>query len=46
MSYVDAIHDKSAERIHVVERSPNGERIFKEYPTNYVLYYDITYIII
>ena len=40
MSYVDAIHDKSAERIHVVERSPNGDRIFKEYPTNYVLYYE------
>ena len=30
MSYVDAIHDKSAERIHVVERSPAGERIFIE----------------
>ena len=40
MSYVDAIHDKSAERIHVIERDPNGERIFKEYPTNYVLYYE------
>ena len=40
MAYVDAIHDKSAERIHVVERGPNGERIFKEYPTNYVLYYE------
>ena len=40
MAYVDAIHDKSAEKIHVVERGPNGERIFKEYPTNYVLYYE------
>ena len=40
MAYIDAIHDKSAERIHVVERGPNGERIFKEYPTNYVLYYE------
>ena len=40
MSYVDAIHDKSSERIHVVERSPAGDRIFKEYPTNYVLYYE------
>jgi DNA polymerase elongation subunit (family B) len=40
MAYIDAIHDKSAERIHVVERDPNGERIFKEYPTNYVLYYE------
>ena len=40
MSYVDAIHDKSADIIHVVERSPAGERIFKEYPTNYVMYYE------
>ena len=40
MSYVDAIHDKSAERIHVVERTPEGNRDFKEYPTNYVLYYE------
>jgi DNA polymerase elongation subunit (family B) len=40
MAYIDAIHDKSAEKIHVVERGPNGERIFKEYPTNYVLYYE------
>ena len=40
MAYIDAIHDKSAEKIHVVERDPNGERIFKEYPTNYVLYYE------
>jgi len=40
MSYIDAIHDKTSERIHVVERSPAGDRIFKEYPTNYVLYYE------
>ena len=40
MSYIDAIHDKTSERIHVVERNPEGERVFKEYPTNYVLYYE------
>jgi hypothetical protein len=31
MSYIDAIHDKTSERIHVVERNPEGERVFKEY---------------
>nr|MBC8149906.1 hypothetical protein [Bacteroidota bacterium] len=40
MSYIDAIHDKTADRICVVERTPEGNREFKEYPTNYVLYYE------
>lgn len=39
MSYVDALFDRSKDRIHIVERV-NGKRVFKEYPTNYVLYYD------
>ena len=39
MSYVDAIHAKDEDRIYVVERSPQGKREYKEYPTNYVLYY-------
>lgn len=39
MSYVDAIHDNNADRIYVVERTPQGKRTYKEYPTNYVLYY-------
>jgi|FreactcultureFD7_1027221.scaffolds.fasta_scaffold01532_8 DNA polymerase elongation subunit (family B) len=39
MSYIDAIHDIKNDRIHVVERSPKGERVYKEYPTNYVFYY-------
>ena len=38
MSYVDALHDKEHDRIHVVERV-NGERVFKEYPINYTFYY-------
>lgn len=37
MSYIDAI--KSGDFIHVVERN-NGNRIYKEYPTNYTFYYD------
>jgi len=37
--YVDAVLDTNADRIHVVERTPEGKRAYKEYPTNYVLYY-------
>jgi DNA polymerase elongation subunit (family B) len=37
--YIDAILDSNADRIHVVERTPEGKRAYKEYPTNYVLYY-------
>ena len=39
MSYIDAIHDNNADRIYVVERTPEGKRTYREYPTNYVLYY-------
>jgi DNA polymerase elongation subunit (family B) len=39
MSYVDAIHSRDEDRIYVVERDSNGKRQYKEYPTNYVLYY-------
>ena len=39
MSYVDALFDKQRDRIHVVERV-NGVREYKEYPANYVFYYD------
>ena len=37
--YVDAIHDRNNDRIHVVERV-KGERIYREYPANYVFYYN------
>ena len=40
MSYIDAIHDKQTDRVHVVERNPDGVREFKEYPTNFVMYYE------
>lgn len=40
MSYVDAVLDSNADRIYVVERSTEGKRLYKEYPTNYVLYYE------
>ena len=39
MSYVDALFDRDRDRIHVVERV-NGERVYREYPANYVFYYD------
>jgi len=39
MSYVDAILDRDKERIHVVERI-DGKRVYKDYPTNYVFYFD------
>ncbi len=39
MSYVDALYARDNDRIHVVERV-NGERVYKEYPANYVFYYD------
>jgi len=39
MSYVDAILDKNADKIIVVERDTNGVRQFKEFSTNYVMYF-------
>ena len=39
MSYVDALFDRQKDRIHVVERI-DGERIYREYPANYLFYYD------
>jgi DNA polymerase elongation subunit (family B) len=39
MSYVDALFERNRDRIHVVERVA-GERIYKEYPANYIFYYD------
>ena len=35
MSYIDAIIDRQNDRICVVERI-NGERIFKEFPAEYI----------
>jgi DNA polymerase elongation subunit (family B) len=39
MSYIDALYDRSNDRIHIVERV-NGKREYKEHPANYVFYYD------
>ena len=39
MSYVDALYDRQGDRIHVVERV-NGRREYKEYPAQYIFYYD------
>ena len=40
MSYVDAVLDSNADKIYVVERTPEGKRSYREYSTNYVLYYE------
>ena len=39
MPYVDAVLDSHADKIYVVERNPEGKRVYKEYSTNYVFYY-------
>jgi DNA polymerase elongation subunit (family B) len=39
LSYIDALFERDKDRIHVVERV-DGERVYKEYPANYVFYYD------
>ncbi len=39
MSYVDALYDRTKDRIHVVERV-KGQRQYKEYPADYIFYYD------
>jgi DNA polymerase elongation subunit (family B) len=39
MSYVDALFDRAKDRIHVVERV-NGQREYREFPADYVFYYD------
>jgi DNA polymerase elongation subunit (family B) len=39
VSYVDALYSKESDRIHVVERV-DGKRVYKEYPANYIYYYD------
>lgn len=40
MSYIDAVLDSKSDRIFVVERSPEGQRLYKEYSTNYTFYYE------
>ena len=40
MSYIDAVLDSNADKIYVVERTPEGKRAFKEHNTNYVFYYE------
>jgi DNA polymerase elongation subunit (family B) len=37
--YVDAYFNRDSDVIHVVERSNEGKRVFKEYPIKYTFYY-------
>jgi DNA polymerase elongation subunit (family B) len=39
LSYVDAILDRDSDRIFVVERTPEGKRTYREFPTNYTMYF-------
>jgi len=39
MSYVDALFDRTKDRIYIVERV-NGLREYQEFPANYTFYYD------
>ena len=39
MSYVDAYYDRDRDTIHVVERI-NGKREYRDFPANYVFYYN------
>jgi len=39
MSYVDALFDRTKDRIYIVERV-NGQRQYQEFPANYTFYYD------
>lgn len=39
MSYVDGYVDKERNVVHVVERTPQGERKFVTHPTQYVVYW-------
>ena len=39
MSYVDAFLDREKNVVHVVERTPQGERKFVTHPTQYVEYW-------
>ena len=40
MSYVDAVLSAKDDKIFVVERTPEGKREYREYPTNYTFYYE------
>lgn len=40
MSYVDAYYEKDRDIIHVVERDTDGVRHYREFPANYVFYYE------
>ena len=42
MSYVDALYDRNKDRIHIVERKSNGERVYQDFPAQYVMYYETT----
>ena len=39
MSYIDAIFDRSKDKIHVVERDVNGERVYTDFDAEHVFYY-------
>lgn len=40
MSYIDAMFDRDSDVIRVVERLPNGKRVFKDTPVKYNFFYE------
>ena len=38
MSYVDAFFDRENDTVRVVERTSEGNRVFKDYPAKYTFY--------
>lgn len=40
MSYIDCYFDKDKDIINVVERDPDGKRVYAQYPAQYVFYYE------
>ena len=39
MTYIDGYVDRERNVVHVVERNPQGERVFITYPTQYLVYW-------
>ena len=39
MSYIDALYKKDEDKVYVVERTPEGKRIFVDYDARYLFYY-------
>ena len=39
MSYIDAMYKRDEDKVYVVERDSNGNKVFTDYPARYIFYY-------